>query len=371
MIYFVGGGPGDPGLLTVRGAELLARAGVVVVDAGAGGPAPGAARVEERAAGEAPAAVAARLRRLVETHDVVVRLVPGDALTAHGAATAEARELRRAGVPFEVVRGVPSAEAMPLDRRPLFGRRVVVTRAREQSAEFVAWLEAQGAEAVLFPAIRIVPPPDPGPLLRAAERVREYDWIVLTSVNGVERFWEALDAVGLDTRALGGARVAAIGPATAAALRARGVRANLVPSEYVAESLIDAMAAGGSVAGARILLPRAAGAREILPERLRELGGEVDEVEAYRAVRDAAGAEEIRRRLDAGELDALTFTSPSTVRGFVEAVGPAAGAAVVACIGPVTAASARELGLPVAVVAAEHTMAGLGAALLAFYEGNV
>lgn len=250
---------------------------------------------------------------------------------------------------------------------PLAGRRIVVTRPRAQASEYVDWLEGQGAEAVSFPAIRIVPPPDPAPLLRAAREAGSYDWLVFTSVNGVQRFWAALAEVGQDARALAGKQVAAIGPATAAALRERGMTADVVPERYVAESVVDALAAAGNLRGRRVLLPRAAGAREVLPQRLTELGALVTEVEAYRTVADTEAATDLRRRLASGEIDAVTFTSSSTVRNFVEAVGTELGGAAVACIGPVTAETARELGLPVTAVAAEHTIPGLEEALLELF----
>ncbi len=253
------------------------------------------------------------------------------------------------------------------DPKPLAGRRVVVTRPRAQASDFMAWLAAQGAEAVAFPAIRIVPPPDPAPLARAAAEARSFDWLVFTSVNGVERFCEALTKAGLDSKALSRARVAAIGPATAAALRQRGMRVDVVPERYVAESVVDALAAAGELRARRVLLPRAAGAREVLPQRLAQLGALVTEVEAYRAVADADAATDLRGRLATGTIDAVTFTSSSTVRSFVEAVGTELGGAAVACIGPVTADTARELGLPVTIVATEHTIPGLENALLQLF----
>jgi uroporphyrinogen III methyltransferase/synthase len=256
------------------------------------------------------------------------------------------------------------------EAKPLAGRRVVVTRPRAQASEFMGWLEAQGAEAVAFPAIRVVDPPDTAPLARAAAEVRSFDWLVFTSVNGVKRFWEALAAAQLDAGALAGARVAAIGPATAAALQERGVKADVVPERYVAEGVVDALGAAEDMRGRRVLLPRAAGAREVLPERLRQMGAVVTEVEAYRAVADATEATDLRWRLASGDIDAVTFTSSSTVRNFVAAVGTEIGGAAVACIGPVTAETARELGLPVTVVAAEHTIPGLEAVLLELFAAE-
>lgn len=257
------------------------------------------------------------------------------------------------------------------DERPLSGKRVVVTRARAQAADFIAWLETQGAEAIAFPTIRIVAPADPKPLAAAATRAGDYDWIVFTSVNGVEHFWAALSEAGLGTRALAGVRLAAIGPATADALAAHGVLADVVPQEYVAEAVVAAVTAAADVRGARILLPRAAEARDVLPDELRAAGGSVDDVEAYRTVAESGdAAAEMERRLRAGEIDVVTFTASSTVRGFVDSVGTEIAGAIVACIGPITAGTARELGLDVAVVAEEHTIPGLEAALLRHFRGE-
>lgn len=254
------------------------------------------------------------------------------------------------------------------ERRPLFGKRVVVTRARAQASDFVTALESSGAEVIAFPAIRIVPAADPGPLRRAVRELAQYDWVVFTSVNGVERFWHELEEAGQDARALGGVRVACIGPATAASLELHGIRADVVPTSYVAEAVVEELAAATELEGVRVLLPRAAGARTVLPEGLRERGAVVDEVEAYRSAPDAAGAAELRRRLDAGEVDVVTFTSSSTVTNLVEAVGTDLGGAVVAAIGPVTAETARGYGIRVDVVAEEHTISGLMAALMEYLD---
>lgn len=267
---------------------------------------------------------------------------------------------------------VPSHENEP-GKRPLAGKRVVVTRPERQAAGMIAALGALGAEPVEFPAIRIVEPADAQPLARAAREAERYDWVVFTSVNGVERFWAELERQGRDGDVLSAARFACIGPATADALRRRGYEPAVVPDEYVAEGLVEAMldAAGdperADLSGVSILLPRAAGAREVLPRRLAEAGAEVLEVEAYRAAPDLRGAEALRRRLDAGEIDVVTFTSSSTVESFVDALGADAGGALVAAIGPITAGTAEELGLTVAVVADEHTVAGLIGALVEHY----
>lgn len=251
------------------------------------------------------------------------------------------------------------------ESRPMHGRRVVVTRAVAQASEFVAALERLGAEAIVFPTIRVVDPPDRAPLVRAIRRLGSYDWVVLTSVNGVDRFWSELEAEGLDARALGGVKVACVGPATAEALARRGIRPDLVPPRYDAESLVDTLAErGGDWAGARVLLPVAAGARVVVEEGLRGRGAIVERVEAYRTEPDAAGARAVRAWLDAGEVDVITFTSPSTVENFVAAVGADVGRAAVAVIGPVTEEAARRCGMRVDVVAQEHTIPGLVQALL-------
>jgi uroporphyrinogen III methyltransferase/synthase len=221
---------------------------------------------------------------------------------------------------------------------------------------------------VVFPTIRIVAPEDPEPLQRAVAQLATYDWLVLTSSNGVDRFWDALEGAGLDARALRGLRIACVGTSTAAAVEARGAGVSVVPEKHVGEGLLDAMVATGALAGARILLPRAAVAREVLPDGLRAHGAHVDDVAAYRTVPDTEGAAAMRARLAAGDIDVLTFTSSSSVRNFVEAVGADVGGARVAVIGPVTGDTARELGLDVAVEAQPHTTAGLVQALAAWYD---
>jgi uroporphyrinogen III methyltransferase/synthase len=255
------------------------------------------------------------------------------------------------------------------ERRPLAGRTVVVTRPRAQAGGFAAALEEMGAEVVPLPAIRIAPAPDPEPLRQAVRCAGTFDWIVFTSVNGVARFFAALADAGRDARALAPARIAAIGPATAAELAKHAIIPDLVPGEYVAEAAVEALAAEG-VAGKRVLLPRAEIARAVLPDELRARGAEVVDVAAYRTVPDGEGAAEVRRRLDAGEIDWVTFTASSTVRTFAELVGADVGRARVASIGPVTSGTARELGMRVDVEAAEYTIPGLLAALRFHVEGG-
>jgi uroporphyrinogen III methyltransferase/synthase len=250
--------------------------------------------------------------------------------------------------------------------RPLFGQRVLVTRTRQQASALSTRLRALGAEAIELPTIHIAPPGDWAPLDTAITALNSYDWIVFTSVNGVGNFWERLDHAGLDARALQGVRLAAIGPATAAELQARGLRADYLPGEYVAE----AVAAGlDDVRGLRVLLPRADIARPALADLLRQGGADVVEVTAYRTLRPDTVPGELRDLL-AG-ITIATFSSSSTVRNLA-AMARDAGLdlpralahATIACIGPITAGTARELGLPVHTVAAEYTIDGLVEALI-------
>jgi uroporphyrinogen III methyltransferase / synthase len=248
------------------------------------------------------------------------------------------------------------------ERRPLFGRRVVVTRARAQAGELSGELERLGAEVHEFPTIEIRPPEDFGPLDAAIRELDSYDWIVFTSVNGVEAFLERLRHHGLDLRAVPrSAKLAAIGPATAGKIEEAGLRVDVVPGEYRAEALIEAIGVPG---GERVLIPRAKVAREILPERLREAGAEVVVPPAYEAVPSSEGKGELARRLESGEVDCVTFTASSTVENFVGAFGAEEAARLlaetrVACIGPITAETARKHGLGVDVEADEYTISGL------------
>lgn len=479
-VYLVGAGPGDPGLLTVRGAELLRRADVVVHDRLSAeelldlaparaqridvGKVPGHARVPQEGINEL----------LVEhgrTGATVVRLKGGDP-TVFARGGEEAQALADAGVPFEFVPGITSAIAVPayagipvtqrfsstsftvvtghedpaigedgsmdwdavarvggtivvlmgvgriqkicdrlmaagrpadtpaaaviwgtraeqrtvratlgtlaaqdlespativigavagldlawFERRPLFGRSVVVTRARAQASSLVARLRELGAATVEIPAIRIDDPADGGAALRAAVAdLAGNDWVVVTSPNGARR----LLAECRDARAFGDAKVAAIGPGTADALREGNVEADLVPERFVAEGLLEVFP-DPPAGGGRVLLARAAEARDVLPETLRERGWTVDVVEAYRTVQGTPSPDELAA---AAEADIVTFTSSSTVRNFLavcDTVPP-----VVACIGPITADTAREHGLTVDVEADVHTIDGLLAALVA------
>jgi uroporphyrinogen III methyltransferase/synthase len=253
------------------------------------------------------------------------------------------------------------------DRRPLWGKRVIITRASEQAPELAERLAALGAQTTTLATIQIAPA-DPAPLDAAVRAVSAgmYQWVIFTSVNGVAAYAERLAALDLDARALA-ARVGAIGPATAAALRARGIRPDFVPTEYVAEAVAEQI---GDIAEQSILLPRADIARPALAELLRAKGAWVHELAAYRTIAPPLDPAAVIQALHEPRPDAITFTSSSTVRGFVSALGgrdPATALAgiVVACIGPITAATAREYGITPEVVATEYTMDGLVAALQA------
>jgi uroporphyrinogen III methyltransferase / synthase len=254
------------------------------------------------------------------------------------------------------------------ERRPLHGQRVVVTRARAQASGLAARLEELGAEVIQFPTIRIEDPEDAAPLRRAAAHVEGFEWVVFTSVNGVERFWRMLRAAGRDSRALCGVSVCAIGPATGAACELEGVTPDLIPERFVAEAVLEALKREGKMQDTRILIPRAAEARSALPDGLRALGANVTEVAAYRTVPDASEAERLRGLLAKGDVDWITFTASSTVRNFVDAAGSEIGGARVATIGPITSGTARELGLPVHVEAEAYTVDGLVRALCGLGE---
>ena len=249
------------------------------------------------------------------------------------------------------------------DRRPLFGKRVLITRQAPSSEEFAERLREAGAEPVLAPLIRIAPPEDPQAVARAVKAAKDFDYIVFSSRNGVERFWEELEAAHLDARALFGVRIAAIGPRTADALRAKGIAADFVPSQYVSESVAEGLLER-TVPDDRVLLFRAQEARDVLPDALREAGRNVTVVAAYRAVR----AEVPNLGSLVERCDILTFTSAGIVRSFVAQLEDAPAATrgkIIACIGPITAQAVRDAGLEPTIVAEEFTTEGMARSLVA------
>ena len=260
-------------------------------------------------------------------------------------------------------------------RPPLLGRRIAVTRARDQADELVRALEALGADVVAAPMIRIQALADLAPLRAALARLPSYAWVIFTSQNAVAVVCDHLPDWGLAARDLARVAVAAIGPATAAALERYGVTPALVPRTYVAEAVLEALAERGELRGKHILLPRAREARDVLPDGLRALGAVVDALPVYETVRDAGDGTQLARDVVAGGIDAITFTSSSTVRHFVDIVGREAatsGRFAAAAIGPVTAEAARELGIQVAIEAREYTVPGLVEALVRYFgeEGS-
>jgi len=258
--------------------------------------------------------------------------------------------------------------------RPLSGKVVVVTRPRAQAQAFAGLLEAAGARVLLAPTIVIEPPASWEPLDRALERLDEYRWAVFTSVNGVEMTRRRLEEKGRGADALRGLRLAAIGPATAEALRAMGLETEVVPEEYVAEALAERLR-GLIRPGERVLLARAAEARDVLVSLLEAVGARVDEVPAYQTRPAAEDAGELRGALGNGRVDVVTFTSSSTVRHFAglfpgeDLPGILRGVAV-ACIGPVTRATALALGLETRIVPREYTIPALARAIADHYASQ-
>lgn len=252
--------------------------------------------------------------------------------------------------------------------RPLAGRRIAVTRPRHQAASLVAALEALGAAVLEAPAIRIEPPEDRRPLDEALARLERYDWIVFTSVNGVEAFFRRLSERSLPIPER--AAFAAIGPATARALRDHGCEPRVVPERFVAEEVFRALSEEGAVRGRRFLLPRAEIAREALPRLLREAGADAEVVVAYRTVPEDSGVRAAADAVARGEVDAVTFTSASTARSFFDAVSPESvrGKTAAASIGPITSAALVALGVPPAIEAETYTVEGLVEAIARHFE---
>ena len=258
---------------------------------------------------------------------------------------------------------------------PLAGRRILVTRPRAQAPELAERLAALGAESIEAPAIRIVPPDDMQPLDDACAAAASFAWIVFTSANAVDAFLQRLAGGGYDGR-LAGVRICAIGPATGARLASHGLSVDLAPSDHRGEGVSAALRATLDLRGTRILLPRADIARPLLPDALRAAGAEVTEVTAYRTVA-AAGwpGDVVRGMLRERRIDAVTFTSASAVRGAVQSLGAAQAVellrpTVVAAIGPVTAGTARQLGMEPAVMPSTYTTHSLAQALADHFAGT-
>jgi uroporphyrinogen III methyltransferase/synthase len=262
------------------------------------------------------------------------------------------------------------------DIKPLFGKRILVTRAAEQSDSLAQALRERGAQAVELPMIRIEPPADPQQLTAAVQQLASYRWLVFTSQNGVRAFFSELERQRLDTRSLHGLRIAAIGPSTAQALLPYGIRCDIMPAEsFRGEALAECILAqhAGAMQGVRVLLPRAAVARDVLPEMLQAAGAVVDVVEAYRTHgATPETAERLHRLIEDGELDIVTFTASSTVDHTLAALGPDGAQRLrgltLASIGPITTDTAVARGLEINITAEAFTIAGLVAALEQHYS---
>uniref|UniRef100_A0A7C3WD26 uroporphyrinogen-III C-methyltransferase n=1 Tax=Fundidesulfovibrio putealis TaxID=270496 RepID=A0A7C3WD26_9BACT len=253
------------------------------------------------------------------------------------------------------------------EQRPLLGKGVVVTRSREQASGLVQKLTDLGACAWEFPTIQVRPLADTAPVREAVSRLGCYDWLVFTSVNGVKYFWNELTAMGFDSRALGGLRVAAIGPATAKALEAKGIRADFVPDKYVAESVVAGLLEL-QIGGKRVLIPRAREAREVLPEELARAGATVEVLPVYETTLAEQDPDEMIGAIEAGEIHCLTFTSSSTVDNFfkmipAERLAPLRASLVIASIGPITTSTLAKHGFTPDVQPSDYTIPALVQAL--------
>ncbi len=260
------------------------------------------------------------------------------------------------------------------DKKPLFGKRIVITRARAQASGLVSTLSKLGAQCIEIPTIQIVPPEDTDPLKKSIENIKDYNWLVFTSVNGVKFFFDVLFDMGYDVRVLGHLKFACIGPVTKERLKNYGIVSDILPKTYRAESVIEAFS-NVEIKNKKVLLPRAKQARTILPEELTKLGAKVDDVTAYETRLNADGKENLILLLENNEIDAITFTSSSTVSNFMSLLESKDTRkllknVVTASIGPITSDTARSLDIQPDIEAKEYTIQGLINSLLAYYEGK-
>src|SRR4030095_2497630 len=254
----------------------------------------------------------------------------------------------------------------------LRGKRILVTRARSQALSLVQRIESLGGEVVEFPTIEIRPPESYGPLDQAIKQIASYDWLIFTSVNGVEQFLTRYENVGKNIANLAGIEVGAIGPETARRLTAAQIEPTFVPKQYQAEGILEGLSSE-TVLGKRILIPRAAKARDILPETLRRWGARVDVVEAYQTVLPQVDVSALCRLLREGTIDMITFTSSSTATNFAimlrdQALPRLLSRAVVACIRPITRKTVEDLGMRPEIVSEEFTIPGLVRAMVDYFS---
>lgn len=259
-----------------------------------------------------------------------------------------------------------------MNKKPLAGKRILITRAREQSGEFVTFLKKLGAEVIEFPTIEIIPPLSWKELDLAIARLRTYNWIIFTSANGVIFFWQRLREKGKSNRFPPSLKVCAIGPATANQLRERGVPVHYIPKEFMAESILEGFQEM-AIKGKRLLLARAKKARDILPKGLRKMGAEVDVVEVYRTVKPKGGSKKLTELLADRKIDVIAFTSSSTVNHFAELLKKEdlkklLKGITIASIGPVTAKTAKEWRLRVQIQPKQYTIPGLTQAIAQYFN---
>lgn len=504
-VYLVGAGPGDPGLLTIKGKECLSEADVVIYDYLANNTFLEYAKDEAeliyvgKKAGSHTMSQA-RINGLIidraSKGQIIVRLKGGDPFI-FGRGGEEAQDLIKAGVDFEVVPGVTSAISVPayagiplthrdhtstvafitghedplkeksdiawdklatgagtlvflmgvgnlpkiaeqlighgrspdtpvavirrgtlpeqttlvgnleniarlakenqirppaiivvgevvrlreelnwFETKPLFGKRIVVTRAREQASEFLRALSLLGAECIEFPTIEVISPESWESLDRAIKALDEYDWLLFTSVNGVKFFLKRLEFLGKDIRDLKGIKIGVIGPKTASIWHGMGIKPDLMPDEYRAEAVVESFEKLG-ISGAKILIPRAVKAREVLPEQLRQAGANVDVVHAYQTISPDHDTGRVRELLMRGSIDMVTFTSSSTVTNFVDMFKSEGqemhkwmARIVVACIGPITAKTAQDNGFQVDLIPTEYTIERLTLSIVQHFSSH-
>jgi len=247
------------------------------------------------------------------------------------------------------------------EQKPLFGKGIVITRPQRQADDLARLLISEGAYPISFPTIKIVPPANWHGLDEAIDKLTTYNWLIFTSANGVQFFFERLREKNKDIRDLKGIKICCIGPATARQIEDKGIKVDLVPEQFIAEGILESFAVM-DLKGRKILIPRAAKARDVLPEGLKKFGASVDVVAAYQTVNSGKKKEDLAVLISDNKVDVLTFTSSSTVTNFVEIMGrdfPLPAHVDVACIGPVTAATAKKAGFKIDISHEEYTMEGL------------
>ena len=257
-------------------------------------------------------------------------------------------------------------------QKPLANKTVLITRARDQADECIRLLTERGASVIEFPTIEVIPPQSWSDLDQALNEIEAFHWIIFSSANAVRFFMERFQTLGKNARILDGIRICAVGPKTAASLKVFGLEPKLVPAEFKAEGVLDALD-NEEVKGLRFLIPRAREAREVIPDKLRERGALVRVVTAYENVMPVADASRIKSLFEQKKIDIVTFTSSSTVRNFVEMLGQKGYKTIIqgvsiACIGPVTAETAREYGLQVDIMPKEYTVPALVDAMVNFFK---